>query len=195
MIETKTTEPRATDPRAAEPVPETPRTEAAGDATPEATPRRELVRVEALTKQFLHEGREVPILKGIDLTIDAGEMLCVVGTLTLMVQEKGREVAILKAMGAEDRTMVTMFLMQGLFIGVVGAFSGLGLGYVVCFAAEHLGIPMNPEVYYIDRLPVHVDPVEFGLVGVAAVMVCVLATIYPAILGSRLRPVDALRDR
>jgi lipoprotein-releasing system permease protein len=120
---------------------------------------------------------------------------CVVGTLTLMVQEKGREVAILKAMGAEDRTMVGMFLMQGLFIGLVGAFSGLGLGYVVCFAAEHLGIRMNPEVYYIDRLPVHTDPLEFTWVGIAAVIVCVLATIYPAILGSRLRPVDALRDR
>ncbi len=120
---------------------------------------------------------------------------CVVGTLTLMVQEKGREVAILKAMGAEDRTMVGMFLLQGLFIGLVGALSGLGLGYVVCFAAEHLGIHMNPEVYYIDRLPVHVDGAEFAWVGVAAVLVCVLATIYPAILGSRLKPVDALRDR
>lgn len=120
---------------------------------------------------------------------------CVVGTLTLMVQEKRREVAILKAMGAEDRTMVATFLLQGLFIGLVGALTGLGLGYVVCFAAEHLGIRMNPEVYYIDRLPVHVDPLEFTWVGIAAVLVCVLATIYPAILGSRLKPVDALRDR
>ena len=119
---------------------------------------------------------------------------CVVGTLTLMVQEKGREVAILKAMGAEDRTMVGMFLLQGLFIGVVGALSGLGLGYVACFAAQHFGIHMNPEVYYIDQLPVHIDPVEFLLVGVAAILVCVLATIYPAILGSRLKPVDALRN-
>ncbi len=119
---------------------------------------------------------------------------CVVGTLTLMVQEKGREVAILKAMGAEDSTMVGMFLLQGLFIGVVGALSGLGLGYVACFAAQHFGIHMNPEVYYIDQLPVHIDPVEFSLVGVAAVLVCVLATIYPAILGSRLKPVDALRN-
>ncbi|MFO0683866.1 MAG: ABC transporter permease [Sandaracinus sp.] len=120
---------------------------------------------------------------------------CVVGTLTLMVQEKGREVAILKAMGAEDRTMVGMFLLQGLFIGLVGALSGLGLGYVVCFALEHFGLAMNPEVYYIDRLPVHIDAVEFASVGLAAVGVCLLATIYPAILGSRLRPVDALRDR
>lgn len=120
---------------------------------------------------------------------------CIVGTLVLMVQEKGREVGILKAMGAEDAQIVAVFMMQGLFIGVVGAATGLGLGWVVCFAAEHLGIvPLNPEVYYIDRLPIHTDPREFVSVGVAAVVVCLLATIYPAILGSRLRPVDALRD-
>ena len=119
---------------------------------------------------------------------------CIIGTLVLMVQEKGREVGILKAMGASDRQIVGVFMLQGLFIGVVGAASGLGLGWVVCFAAEHYGIiQLNPEVYYIDRLPIHASGVEFVVVGVAAVVVCLLATIYPAILGSRLRPVDALR--
>lgn len=118
---------------------------------------------------------------------------CVVGTLTLMVQEKGKEVGILKAMGAHDGQIVAVFLLQGLFIGLFGSLSGLALGYVACFAAEHFGVGMNPEVYYIDRLPVHVDGVEFTLVGISAVIVCVLATIYPAILGSRLRPIDALR--
>jgi lipoprotein-releasing system permease protein len=52
---------------------------------------------------------------------------------------------------------------------------------------------MNPEVYYIDKLPVHIDHAEFVAVGVAAVVVCVLATIFPAVLASRTRPVDALR--
>lgn len=120
---------------------------------------------------------------------------CIFAALVLMVQEKGREVGILKAMGAEDRAIVGIFLFQGLLIGLLGAMSGLGLGYLVCFAAEHFKfIRMNPEVYYIDRLPVNVDPLEFALVGLAAVVVCVLATIYPAVLGSRLRPVDALRQ-
>ncbi len=120
---------------------------------------------------------------------------CIVGALVLMVQEKGREVGILKAMGAEDRHIIMIFMLQGLFTGVVGAITGLGLGWVVCFAAEHLGIvPLNPEVYYIDRLPIHTDPSEFVAVGLSAVLVCLLATIYPAFLGSRLKPVDALRD-
>lgn len=120
---------------------------------------------------------------------------CIIGALVLMVQEKGREVGILKAMGAEDRHIIAVFMLQGLFIGTVGAAIGLGLGWVVCFAAEHLGlVPLNPEVYYIDRLPIHTDPSEFLAVGISAIVICLLATIYPAFLGSRLKPVDALRD-
>jgi lipoprotein-releasing system permease protein len=118
---------------------------------------------------------------------------CIAGTLTLMVQEKGREVAILKAMGTSDRTVVGVFVIEGGLIGLLGAALGLFLGYMACFAAEHFGIRMNPEVYYIDRLPVHVDPAEFALTGIAAVLVCLVITIYPALLASRLRPVDALR--
>jgi lipoprotein-releasing system permease protein len=118
---------------------------------------------------------------------------CIAGTLTLMVQEKGREVAILKAMGTSDRAIVSVFVVEGGLIGLFGAALGLFFGYIMCFAAEHFGIRMNPEVYYIDRLPVHIDPTEFALTGVAAIAVCLLVTIYPALLASRLRPVDALR--
>jgi lipoprotein-releasing system permease protein len=118
---------------------------------------------------------------------------CIVGTLTLMVQEKGREVAVLKAMGAADGAIVGIFVMEGTLIGVLGSLLGLALGYAVCFGAENFGVRLNPEVYYIDRLPVHIDPVEFLSVGLAAIVVCLLVTIYPAQLASRLRPVDALR--
>lgn len=118
---------------------------------------------------------------------------CIVGTLTLMVQEKGREVAILKAMGTGDRAIVSIFVLEGTLIGVLGSVLGLGLGYAVCFAAEHFGVRLNPEVYYIDRLPVHIDPSEFLTVGIAAIAVSLIVTIYPAQLASRLRPVDALR--
>ncbi len=118
---------------------------------------------------------------------------CVFATLTLMVQEKSREVGILKAMGTSPADVVRIFLSEGLLIGALGALLGLGLGYVLTFATERFGIRMDPEVYYIDRLPVTVDPTEFAVVGVSAVLVCVLATVFPAVLASRLRPVDALR--
>jgi len=118
---------------------------------------------------------------------------CVFGTLTLMVQEKGREVAILQAMGTGPRGVVGIFMLEGLLLGVLGSAIGVGLGYLLTFVFEHFGIRLNPEVYYIDRLPVHVDPTEFVVVGVSAVLVCLFATLFPAWVASRMRPVDALR--
>jgi len=118
---------------------------------------------------------------------------CIIGTLTLMVQEKGPAIGVLKALGADDRTVIRIFMLEGLLIGVFGALSGLGLGYVVCFFAKHFGVRMNPEVYYIDRLPIHIDPWEFMLVGLAAALVSLIVTIYPSLLASRIRPVEALR--
>jgi lipoprotein-releasing system permease protein len=117
----------------------------------------------------------------------------VFGTLTLLVQEKRREVGILKAMGTSARGVIRIFVIEGLLIGSAGALMGLGLGFVLTFAAEHFGIRMNPEVYYIDKLPVHLDPTEFALVGAATVVVCLAATLFPAYQASRVRPIDALR--
>ena len=117
----------------------------------------------------------------------------VFGTLTLLVQEKRREVGILKAMGTSARGVIRIFVIEGLLIGAAGGLMGLGLGFVLTFAAEHFGIRMNPEVYYIDKLPVHLDPTEFALVGAATVVVCLAATLFPAYQASRVRPVDALR--
>jgi len=117
----------------------------------------------------------------------------VFGTLTLLVQEKRREVGILKTMGTSPRSVIRIFIIEGLLIGCAGALMGLGLGFVLTFAAEHFGIRMNPEVYYIDKLPVHLDPTEFALVGAATVVVCLAATLFPAYQASRVRPVDALR--
>ncbi|MCB9619041.1 MAG: ABC transporter permease [Sandaracinus sp.] len=118
---------------------------------------------------------------------------CVFGTLTLMVQEKQREVGILFAMGSTRRSIVSVFVIEGFLIGLNGAIFGLGLGYLVTFVFEHFGFRLNPEVYYIDRLPVSIDPMEFVVVGLIALAVCVVSTIFPAVLASRLRPVDALR--
>ncbi len=117
----------------------------------------------------------------------------VFGTLTLLVQEKQREVGILKAMGASARGVIRIFVLEGLLIGMAGGLLGLGLGFIMTFAAEHFGIRMNPEVYYIDKLPVNLDPTEFALVGAATVVVCLAATLFPAYQASRVRPVDALR--
>ena len=118
---------------------------------------------------------------------------CIFASLMLMVKEKAQQVGVLMAMGTPSSGIVQIFLLEGLFIGLIGAAIGLGIGYAVCFAAEHFGIWINPDVYYIDRLPVHVDPSEFAMVGLVAIAMSVLVTILPAVLASRLHPLEALR--
>jgi len=118
---------------------------------------------------------------------------CIFATLTLMVQEKGKEVAVLMSMGATAKKIVAIFLVEGLLIGLLGAGLGLGLGFVTCFAFEHFGLEMNPEVYYIDRLPVHMDSLEFSLIALVAISITVAVAIVPASIASRMRPMDALR--
>jgi lipoprotein-releasing system permease protein len=118
---------------------------------------------------------------------------CIFASLMLMVQEKARQVGILKALGTPSSVVVRIFVLEGFFIGFFGAVTGLGAGYVLCFAAEHLGVRINPEVYYIDKLPVHVDLGEFAAVGLTALLMGTLVTLLPATLASRLNPIDALR--
>lgn len=118
----------------------------------------------------------------------------IVSTLLLMVLERGREIAVLKALGASDSAILRIFMLEGLLIGVVGAVAGISIGAGTCTTIKYLGVKLDPEVYYIDQLPVHMSLGEFALVGVAAIGVSILATLYPSITASRLRPVDGLRD-
>jgi len=118
----------------------------------------------------------------------------IVSTLLLMVLERGREIAVLKALGASDSAVLRIFMLEGLLIGIVGAASGIFIGALTCVTIKYQGVRLDPEVYYIDQLPVHMSLGEFGLVGVAAVGISILATLYPSYTASRLRPVDGLRD-
>ena len=77
----------------------------------------------------------------------------VIATLILIVIEKKREIAILKAMGAPDRTILGVFLVQGSIIGVVGTAIGLLIGGALVFALDRLHYPLDPKVYLIDHLP------------------------------------------
>ncbi len=118
----------------------------------------------------------------------------IVSTLIMMVLEKSKEIAILKSMGATDTGVMKVFVLEGLIIGVIGTVAGLGLGYLACLFVEVIGIRLDAEVYYIDKLPVKIDAVQFGIVGILAVLLSYLATIYPATRASRMAPVDGLRE-
>jgi lipoprotein-releasing system permease protein len=117
----------------------------------------------------------------------------VLATLLLLVMEKGREIALLKALGATDGFVARVFINVGLLIGLVGGTLGTGTAWLVCTMVRVLGIPLDPEVYYIDRLPVYVSVLDFGMIWSIAVGLCLVATILPAILAARMRPVEGMR--
>jgi lipoprotein-releasing system permease protein len=119
----------------------------------------------------------------------------VIATLIMVVLDKKREIAVLKAMGATDGALLRAFLYQGAIIGVIGTAIGLALGIAVCKGLLVYGFPLDPKVYFISRLPVQVRPGEFILCGVFAILVCLVATVWPAMYASRLRPAEAFREQ
>jgi lipoprotein-releasing system permease protein len=119
----------------------------------------------------------------------------VIATLIMVVLDKKKEIAVLKAMGSADGALLRSFLYQGAIIGVIGTVIGLGLGIAVCKGLLVYGFPLDPKVYFISRLPVQVRLGEFALVGVFAVLVCLIATVWPALYAARLRPAEAFREQ
>ena len=119
----------------------------------------------------------------------------VVATLIMVVLDKKKEIAVMKAMGATDHAILRIFLYQGAIIGFLGTSLGLLLGLVVCKVLLVYGFPLDPKVYFISRLPVQVRPQEFLLTGLIAVIICIFATILPSLYAANLRPADGFREQ
>jgi ABC-type lipoprotein release transport system permease subunit len=113
----------------------------------------------------------------------------------MSVLEKSKEIAILKAMGGPDQLIQRVFVSEGLCLGLLGALGGISMGLGLCFALDRFGFPFNENVYYIERLPVVINPFEVAVVGVAALVIVFLSSLYPARVASRMRPVDGLRHQ
>jgi lipoprotein-releasing system permease protein len=118
----------------------------------------------------------------------------VIATLIMVVLDKKKEIAVLKSMGATDSAILRAFLYQGGIVGVVGALFGLALAVLVCRGILVYGLPLDPKVYFISHLPVDFQALDFILVGIFAVLVCLLATVWPAMHAARLRPAEAFRE-
>ncbi len=120
--------------------------------------------------------------------------LNIISTLVMVVMEKTRDVAILRAMGASAKSVMAVFMLQGLLVGLVGTLAGLGCGLGICeLLAKYKFISLDPSVYYIHTLPVQVETLDVLFVSVAAVLISFLATIYPSWHASRLDPAEAIR--
>ena len=128
--------------------------------------------------------------------------LNIISGLTMLVKDKGHDIAILRTMGATRAAVMRIFFITGASIGIVGTLAGLGLGVLVCANIERLREFIGwltdtdlfaPELYYLSQLPAEMDTGETVSVVIMALVLSILATVYPSWRASRLDPVEALR--
>ena len=118
-----------------------------------------------------------------------------VATLIMVVMEKRKDIAVLMAMGATRRDVRLIFVIKGLIVGAAGTVAGLMLGATGCFVLAHYQFIHIPrEIYGISTLPIAVEPSNFVAVAVASMLLCLLATFYPARQASRELPVEVFRS-
>ena len=119
----------------------------------------------------------------------------IASTLIMMVMGKTKDIAILKAMGASDKSIRKIFVFEGMVIGTVGTLLGLGLGFVLCTLLKRWNIhELTGDIYYFTtKLPVKLEFWDVFFIVSAALVICFLATLYPALQASRLNPVEAIR--
>ena len=118
----------------------------------------------------------------------------IIATLIMVVMEKRKDIAVLKSMGATGSALSRVFIYKGLIIGVVGTLMGTLLGWVGCWLLDRYEfIELPKDVFYVSTLPVKMYAENFFIVGVASVIICLLATIYPARQAARLAPVEVIR--
>jgi lipoprotein-releasing system permease protein len=119
----------------------------------------------------------------------------ILSTLIMVAMEKQRDIGILKAMGARDRDVARIFSTQGLIVGIVGGVLGTLIGFLVCLGQlRYHWVALPSDIYFLEALPVKMQPLDFAAVVVIAVLLSYLGAVYPARRASRLAPVDAIRE-
>ena len=137
------------------------------------------------------EKMAISIAIGLIVTIAA---LNIVASLILLVMEKSQDIAILKTMGAGGRSIMKIFMLQGVIIGLVGTTIGATMGYILSAILDRYQlIRLDMQIYQVAYVPFTVDPIDFMLVIISALAICFVATIYPSRQASQLNPAEALR--
>jgi len=117
-----------------------------------------------------------------------------VGMLTMVIMENRREIGILRSMGASGGGVMSIFMLEGTAIGVMGTLGGLVAGTIASVIIDRIKLDLPGDVYFIKTLPVLVQWQDIALVGVVAISICALATLYPSWEASRMSPVEAIRE-
>ena len=118
----------------------------------------------------------------------------IASSLIMMVMGKTKDIAILKAMGATDKSIKRIFVFKGMIIGLTGTVLGMCLGLTGCILLKHYKfIKLPGDIYYFTTLPVKLEALDVFVIVSAAMIICYLATLYPARQASKLNPVEAIR--
>jgi len=149
----------------------------------------------SLFKALRLERIAIAIFLGLIILVAA---LDIVSALTMVVMEKGRDIAILRAMGATRNGILKIFVIDGMIIGIVGTLLGSLSGYGICYmlkTSETIRklIPFDNNVYPISEFPVKIEPFYFLTVAFCSILICFIATLYPSFQASRKDPIEALR--
>jgi len=148
-----------------------------------------------LFKALRLERIAIAIILGLIILVAA---LDIVSTLTMVVMEKGKDIAILRAMGATKSGILKIFVTEGMIIGTVGTLLGTAAGYGICYLLKtsetiRALIPFDNNVYPISDFPVKIEPFYFITVAFFSILICFIATLYPSFQASRKDPIEALR--
>jgi lipoprotein-releasing system permease protein len=118
----------------------------------------------------------------------------VLGSLTMGVIEKRRDIGILKALGASQASITRLFMFEGILVGTIGTVVGALLGLLVCYLQiQYQLFPLDPSVYIIPAIPVEVRWTDFVAVSLASMLLSTAASLYPARRAAQLLPVEAIR--
>jgi lipoprotein-releasing system permease protein len=112
----------------------------------------------------------------------------------MVVTDKTREIGILKAMGMPARSIRRIFFAQGLVIGAVGTSIGFVIGIAVAVGLDRYKlIKLDPNIYFIDHLPVAMEVLDLGVIVVCSLAIAAIATLYPSAQAAKLYPIEAIR--
>lgn len=118
----------------------------------------------------------------------------ILGSLSMSVIEKKRDIGILRSMGVTEKSVLKIFMFEGLLIGIIGTLLGVIIGYIVCYIQIEYNIyPLDPSQYKIDSLPVEIRISDFFFISFASMLLSYLASLYPAKKASRVNPINAIK--
>ncbi|MCD4721568.1 MAG: lipoprotein-releasing ABC transporter permease subunit [Desulfobacula sp.] len=117
----------------------------------------------------------------------------IASALIMMVMEKTKDIAVLKAMGATNKAIRRIFILKGMIIGLLGTFIGTISGVAICFILKRYDFIQLPDAYPFSTLPVQLEYFDVLIIAVSAIIICFFSTLYPSYKASKMDPVEALR--